>query len=168
MLNMNNKFVIFAENYKGKLAFIKSFDFSNNDIEYTTTESLQEALIWEDKDWEEANKLNQICCPCAFDLVLYNTALDAITPKLYEVYLGGEPEAGSIVEPHELVWVVALNEKQAKQKAKLKWLGHGKVHIDGIKQLNTIDGYTINLIKVSEAEPYNEVEINTNWKSLND
>ena len=163
---MKKGYVIFAENYKGQPAFIDHLFYDS--LTFDTTTKIDKAYWWADWDWDNANQIYQTFCPCEFELLPYSTALDRITPKLYEVYLGGEPPKDSIVEPHELVWVVAFTEKQAKQKAKLKWLGHSKVHIDGIKQLSIIDGYNINLTKVSENEPWHEVKVNTNWKSLND
>ena len=63
--------------------------------------------------------------------------------KLFVGLLGQVPE-GELVENHRLELVVAKNIKLAKEKLLKKWkVEH--VHLDGIKELNEVDGCKIKL-----------------------
>lgn len=65
--------------------------------------------------------------------------------KLFLVYLGGNPQPGRIGEDHEVVAVVAADPAGAKKRAREKWGGAGKPHIDGITELIVVDGFAITL-----------------------
>ena len=65
--------------------------------------------------------------------------------KLYSILLG-QNNKKDFLEKHQLVYVVAQNEKEAKILAKKKWK-ISNIHIDNIKVINNVDGYKINLKK---------------------
>ena len=64
---------------------------------------------------------------------------------LYVAFLGGQLEAGRVGEGHEVVLVVADSLKEAKTKAKAKWGGHGRGHIDAVQRIDQIDGFALTL-----------------------
>ena len=66
--------------------------------------------------------------------------------KLYAILLGGKANKSQLMEDHNLVFVVAENEVDAAITARKRWDVKG-AHIDGIKQLESVDGYTIKLEK---------------------
>lgn len=67
--------------------------------------------------------------------------------KLYAVLLGGKIRAENLMEDHQLVFVVAANEKEARQLAKLKWPEADSIHVDGSQYIKQVDGYRIILEK---------------------
>ncbi|MDD5769475.1 MAG: DUF1543 domain-containing protein [Candidatus Gracilibacteria bacterium] len=71
--------------------------------------------------------------------------------KLYGVYLGGKKSNG-ILEDHDLIFVVASSEDEAKLLAKSKTWIKNELHTDGIICVENIDGYKINLIKNSKED----------------
>ncbi len=71
--------------------------------------------------------------------------------NLYAVLLGGKIRENHLMEDHHIVFVVAENEKQARKLSKKKWNAED-IHIDGTQKLNIVDGYQINLEKISEPE----------------
>jgi len=69
--------------------------------------------------------------------------------KLFLIHVGFyDPEImEGLYEQHSNYFVVAQNIKEAKQKAKLNPVyKRKKMHIDGIQELNVVDGFRINLI----------------------
>lgn len=69
--------------------------------------------------------------------------------KLFVCYLGGKLVPGRIGEDHEVIIVVAEDLKDAKKKARLKWAGQPiDVHVDYITELDVVDGYKINVVKI--------------------
>ena len=69
--------------------------------------------------------------------------------KLYLVHVGFyDPNImEGLYEQHTNFFVVAENVKDAKKKARQNSIYKTKkMHIDGIQELNIIDGYRINLI----------------------
>ncbi len=63
--------------------------------------------------------------------------------KLFVGLLGQVPE-GEVIENHKLELVVAENEEAAQKQMLKKWKAE-HVHLDGIKELNEVDGYEIKL-----------------------
>ena len=55
-------------------------------------------------------------------------------------------------EDHEVVFVVAENTTAARQAAKAKWGGGGRVHVDALVQVEMIDGYAVNLDKAGHGD----------------
>lgn len=70
---------------------------------------------------------------------------------LYAAFLGGELTPGRMGEDHEVVFVVAEDEKSAKQAAKAKWGGDSRPHIDALSRLDVIDGFAIGLSEGSDG-----------------
>jgi len=70
-------------------------------------------------------------------------------PNLYAILLGGKADRNLLMEDHQLVFVVAENEVDAAIAAKKKW-NVQKSHIDGIKKLDTVDGFEIHLKRKDE------------------
>ena len=69
--------------------------------------------------------------------------------KLYLVHTGFYNPAimGGLYEQHSNYFVVAKNLKDAKKKARQNLsFKKNKMHIDGIQELNQIDGYRIKLV----------------------
>ena len=69
--------------------------------------------------------------------------------KLFLIHVGFyDPEVmEGLYEQHSNYFVVAQNIKDAKQKAQLNPVyKRKKMHIDGIQELNVVDGFRINLI----------------------
>jgi hypothetical protein len=67
-------------------------------------------------------------------------------PRLYGVYLGGDPAPGRLGEDHEMVFVVATDPRAAKQAARAKWTGTDpKPHVDMVQELDAVDGYEVSL-----------------------
>ena len=69
--------------------------------------------------------------------------------KLYLIHVGFyDPDImDGLYEQHSNYFVVAENVKAAKKKARLNsTYKKKKMHIDGIQELNVVDGFRINLI----------------------
>ena len=70
--------------------------------------------------------------------------------KLFLIHVGFyDPEImGGLYEQHINYFVVAKNIKEAKKKARLNPIyKRKKMHIDGIKEVDVVDGYKIELEK---------------------
>lgn len=68
---------------------------------------------------------------------------------LWAVFLGGKQARSRLGEDHEVVFVVASDEKEAGTKGKAKWSGEIKegVHIDSVALIDIVDGHTIRLVQ---------------------
>jgi hypothetical protein len=67
-------------------------------------------------------------------------------PRLYAVYLGGDPAPGRMGEDHEVVFVVTTAPKAARRAARAKWTGDDpKPHVDMVQELDAVDGYDVTL-----------------------
>lgn len=69
--------------------------------------------------------------------------------KLYAVLLGGKIDEKSFMEDHKVVYVVALDELDARAKAKLK-RQLPDVHVDWTELLDSVDWYKISLNESEE------------------
>ncbi len=67
--------------------------------------------------------------------------------KLYVVYLGGPAAPGRFIEDHEVVMVIADGQMGAMSKARTKWRGLGKAHVDRVMEVKAVDGFDITLVK---------------------
>jgi len=67
--------------------------------------------------------------------------------KLYAILLGGKIRKENLMEDHQLVFVVASSEKEARILAKLKWPEAESIHTDGSQTIKQVDGYKIVLEK---------------------
>jgi Domain of Unknown Function (DUF1543) len=66
-------------------------------------------------------------------------------PRLYAVYLGGDPGPGRLSEDHEVVLVVAADLAEARRRARAKWGGTTRPHVDGVRLVDVVDGFAITL-----------------------
>jgi len=88
--------------------------------------------------------------------------------KLFLIHVGFyDPEImEGLYKQHSNYFVVAQNIKQAKKKALLNPIYKRKImHIDGIQELNIVDGFRINLIPEihdNNAVTYNYDEVKKN------
>jgi hypothetical protein len=72
---------------------------------------------------------------------------DDALPRLYAVYLGGDPAPGRLGEDHEVVFVVSPDPRSARRSARAKWSGADpKPHVDMVQELDAVDGYEVALI----------------------
>ena len=53
----------------------------------------------------------------------------------------------NLMEDHQLVFVVASGEKEARKAAKQKWTEAESIHVDGTQLLQQVDGFKIELRK---------------------
>jgi hypothetical protein len=73
-------------------------------------------------------------------------SLDDDLPRLYAVYLGGDPAPGRLGEDHEVVFVVTTDPRSARRAARAKWTGTDpKPHVDMVQELDAVDGYEVAL-----------------------
>jgi hypothetical protein len=71
---------------------------------------------------------------------------DDVMPRLYAVYLGGDPAPGRLGEDHEVVFVVTTDTVTARRAARAKWTGTDpKPHVDMVLELDAVDGYEVAL-----------------------
>jgi hypothetical protein len=72
--------------------------------------------------------------------------------RLYAVLLGGKMQEENLMKAHQLVFVVASDEKKARALAKLKWTEAESIHIDGTQLITQVDGYQIHLEKGNSSD----------------
>jgi len=66
---------------------------------------------------------------------------------LWAVFLGGKNARARLGEDHEVVFVAARDEDEAKTKGKAKWSGEIRkgVHVDSLARIDRVDEYIIRL-----------------------
>ena len=79
---------------------------------------------------------------------------------LYAAYLGGELGPGRMGEDHEVVFVVADDERSARRAAKAKWGGEGRPHVDALTRVDRIDGFAVGLTPGGEGDATETVGYN--------
>ena len=72
------------------------------------------------------------------------TPADAPT-RLYVVYLGGDVAPGRMGEDHEVVLVAAPDPKAARRRARAKWTGVGRPHVDALAEVHRVDGHEVRM-----------------------
>lgn len=83
---------------------------------------------------------------------------------LYAVYLGGDLAPGRMGEDHEVVFVVGGDDlKDVRDRAKKKWGGSGRPHIDAVRRLDLIDGHAIALTE--GAGDGDETQLNVDYNA---
>ena len=75
-----------------------------------------------------------------------------LTMHLYAAFLGGPMAEGRMGEGHEVVLVVAEDLQDAKSKAKTKWGGLGRGHVDAMQRIDMVDGFEVNLSLTGEGD----------------
>lgn len=78
--------------------------------------------------------------------------------KLYAVLLGGKIREENLMEDHQLVFVIATDEKRARVLAKQKWPKAESIHVDGTQQITQVDGYHIRLEKGATSEDMSKID----------
>lgn len=73
-------------------------------------------------------------------------------PQLYAVYLGGDPAPGRLSEDHEVVLVVAGGLAEARRRARAKWGGLTRPHVDAVRLIEVVDGFAVTLEPTSRQE----------------
>ena len=73
-------------------------------------------------------------------------------PRLYAVYLGGDPAPGRLTEDHEVVLVVAGDLAEARRRARAKWGGVARPHVDAVKLVDVVDGFAVTLDPTDRPE----------------
>jgi hypothetical protein len=71
---------------------------------------------------------------------------------LYAAFLGGPMSEGRMGEGHEVVMVVAEDLSEAKARARAKWSGTGKGHVDALQRIDRVDGFEIGLHPKGEGD----------------
>jgi hypothetical protein len=64
---------------------------------------------------------------------------------LYAVFLGGDLQPGRMGEDHEVVFVVGDDVADVRRRARSKWGGVGRPHVDAVQRLHQIDGHVISV-----------------------
>jgi hypothetical protein len=73
---------------------------------------------------------------------------------LYVAYLGGPLADERMGEGHEVVVVVAEDLREAKTKAKAKWSGVGRGHVDALQRIEMVDGFEISLLSAGSGDRF--------------
>jgi hypothetical protein len=73
-------------------------------------------------------------------------------PRLYAVYLGGDPAPGRLTEDHEVVLVVAGDVPEARRRARAKWGGTTRAHVDAVRLVDVVDGFAVSLDPTNRPE----------------
>ena len=75
-------------------------------------------------------------------------------PSLFAVVLGGNQTGSRLGEDHEVVFVAAEDEAEARAKAKRKWSGEttAGLHIDSLAKVDLVDGFRIDLTPDGEGD----------------
>jgi len=77
---------------------------------------------------------------------------DEAPVRLYAVYLGGDPAPGRLSEDHEVVLVVAADLADARRRARGKWGGTTRPHVDAVRAVEVVDGYAVTLRPTDRPE----------------
>ena len=68
------------------------------------------------------------------------------------MYLGGDPAPGRLTEDHEVVLVVAGDRREARRRARAKWAGVTRPHVDAVRVVDVVDGFAITLNPTNRPE----------------
>ena len=71
---------------------------------------------------------------------------------LYVVYLGGHLAPGRMGEDHEVVLVAAESVADARKRAKRKWRGTQRAHVDAVARVGVVDGHRVTLTPTDEPD----------------
>ncbi len=74
------------------------------------------------------------------------------SPQLYAVYLGGDPAPGRLSEDHEVVLVVAGDVAEARRRARAKWGGTTRPHVDGVRLVDVVDAFAVDHDRTNRTE----------------
>lgn len=71
---------------------------------------------------------------------------------LYVAFLGGSLGEGRMGEDHEVVTIVAEDRADANTKAKAKWRGPGRSHVDALQRIDMVDGFRVDLAPAGSGD----------------
>jgi hypothetical protein len=71
---------------------------------------------------------------------------------LFAAFRGGPLPHGRMGEGHEVVLVVAADLQEAKTKAKAKWGGGGRGHVDALQRIDMVDGFEVLLTEAGTGD----------------
>lgn len=71
---------------------------------------------------------------------------------LYAAFLGGSMSGDRMGEDHEMVLIVADDREDANAKAKAKWRGTGRSHVDALQRIDMVDGFRIDLVPTGTGD----------------
>lgn len=74
------------------------------------------------------------------------------TERLYAAFLGGPIGGDRMGEGHEVVMVVAADVEEARSRAKSKWSGPGRPHVDALQRIDMVDGFVVSLESTGEGD----------------
>jgi hypothetical protein len=74
--------------------------------------------------------------------------------ELFVAFLGGAMADGRAGEDHEVVMIVAEDMADANMKAKAKWRGWGRGHVDALQQVDMVDGFRIDLVPAGSGDRF--------------
>jgi len=72
--------------------------------------------------------------------------------QLYAAFLGGPLEDHRMGEGHEVVLVVASDTTEARNRAKSKWTGPGRPHVDALQRIEMVDGFAVRLEQIGQGD----------------
>ncbi len=72
--------------------------------------------------------------------------------QLFAVYLGGDLAPGRMGEDHEVVFVVGEDVAEVRRRARAKWGGSGRAHVDAVRRIDQIDGFGIELVERGDGD----------------
>lgn len=82
--------------------------------------------------------------------------------KLYLVHCGFYDSAtsfGGVYEGHTNLFLVAESAQEARTKAKsLEIYQEKRMHIDGIQEINVVEGYRVALVKDAEISGHDDIQ----------
>lgn len=76
------------------------------------------------------------------------------TPKLFMLLLGCKPK-GRNTEQHDTLFAIGNSLKDLVPQIEAFWPDAGKIHIDGFREVNTVDGFMISIIPAAEQKSSN-------------
>jgi hypothetical protein len=71
---------------------------------------------------------------------------------LYVAFLGGSLGEDRMGEDHEVVMIVAEDRADARDKAKAKWRGPGRSHVDALQRIDVVDGFQVDLVPTTSGD----------------
>jgi hypothetical protein len=72
--------------------------------------------------------------------------------ELFAAFLGGPLTGARMGEDHEVVFVVAEDAAAAKRRAREKWGGTGRGHVDAVQRLCVVDGFEVQLVQTDQPD----------------
>jgi len=84
-----------------------------------------------------------------FSIIPRIIKMDKQQPKLFMLLIGCKP-AGRNIEQHDVFFGIGNSIKELIPQIENFWAQAGKIHIDGWREINTVDGYSISIAHHNE------------------